>query len=316
MNQTVFYRSIINVSLIVSGLSMPQLALADSISNAFNSGRANLNVRARYEAVDDSVNKDAKASTLRTRLGFTSGNYYDFKAHIDFEVINTGGDFNSGVNGNTDFAKVIDPKGEELNQAWLSYAGLNGTDLKVGRQRLILDNARFVGNVGWRQNEQTFDALKVTNKSFDDIELTLAHISQVNTIKGGAVSTSHNLLNASYDKSPIGKITAYGYLLDNDNSTADSDTFGLRLKGNADSFLYTTEFAQQTDGADSIADFSAAYLFAEVGYKLNSTQLFLGYERLGSDNGLASFQTPLATKHAFNGWADIFFRRDTSQWFE
>jgi hypothetical protein len=32
----------------------------------------------------------------------------------------------------------------------------------------------------------------------------------------------------------------------------------------------------------------------------------LGYESLGSDNGLYGLQTPYATKHAFNGWADQF----------
>ena len=30
------------------------------------------------------------------------------------------------------------------------------------------------------------------------------------------------------------------------------------------------------------------------------------YEVLGSDNGQASFTTPLATLHKFNGWADVF----------
>ena len=32
----------------------------------------------------------------------------------------------------------------------------------------------------------------------------------------------------------------------------------------------------------------------------------VGYEVLGSDNGRGSFQTPLATLHKFNGWADKF----------
>jgi hypothetical protein len=34
--------------------------------------------------------------------------------------------------------------------------------------------------------------------------------------------------------------------------------------------------------------------------------LTAGYEELGSDGGVAAFQTPLATLHAFNGWADLF----------
>jgi len=308
MSQKKLLNSITNASVIAGSLAFSQSGFADTLSNAFNSGRADLDMRARYEAVEDgnSSTQDADAYTLRTRLGFTTGNYYDFKAHADFEVINTGGDFNSGTNGHADYAKVIDPKGEELNQAWLTYDGIDNTSLKLGRQRLILDNARFVGNVGWRQNEQTFDAFKISNKSFEDVEITLAHISQINTIKGGAVDTAHNLFNVSFDKTPLGKITGYTYLLDEDNSTADTDTYGLRLKGKQSSFLYTLEFAQQSDGGDNPADLSASYLFTEVGYKLGTTKIFAGYESLGSDDGNVAFQTPLATKHAFNGWADKF----------
>jgi len=309
MPKKLLHKSIAGMSLIVAGLSSSQVHSAETIAEAFSEGKTSLNMRLRYEGVDDGnlATKDADAYTLRSRLGFTSGSYKDFKAHADFEVINTGGDFDSGSNGHTGFAKVVDPKGEELNQAWLSYEGFDATDIKLGRQRIILDNARFVGNVGWRMNEQTFDALKITNKSFTDTEISLTHISQVNTITSGATDTAHNLLNVS-TKTPVGKVSAYAYLLDVDDATgaADTDTLGLRLKGKADSFLYTAEFAQQSDGADNLSDISATYLFGEAGYKVDSTSFFLGYESLGSDDGAYGFQTALATKHAFNGWADKF----------
>ena len=51
-----------------------------------------------------------------------------------------------------------DPETTELNQAYLSFRG-GETILSAGRQRLVLDNARFVGEGAWRQNQQTFDAL-------------------------------------------------------------------------------------------------------------------------------------------------------------
>ena len=302
-------QSIAGISLVIAGFSVPQAVYAaESLVEAFSEGKASLNMRYRYEGVDDgnTATDDASAQTLRSRLGFTTGSYKDFKAHVDFEVINTSGNFNSGSNGATAYATVVDPKGEELNQAFISYTGFSGTDLKVGRQRIILDNARFVGNVGWRQNEQTFDAFQLTNKSFEDVTITLAQISQINTITGGETDTSHTLLNVSFDKNPVGKVSAYAYLLDNDASTADTDTLGVRVKGSAGSLLYTAEFAQQSDGGDNPADIGATYLFAEGGYKLDETKLFFGYESLGSDDGAYGFQTPLATKHAFNGWADKF----------
>jgi len=307
MPKKLILKSITGLSLAVAGLSVPQISFADSLTEAFSAGKASVNMRYRYESVEDGnpATRDAEAHTLRSRLGFTTASYNDLKAHADFEVINTGGDFDSGNNGHTDYAKVIDPKGEELNQAWLSYTGIDSTDFKLGRQRIILDNARFVGNVGWRQNEQTFDAFNITYESIADVKFSLIHIAQINTIKGGSVETAHNLLNVGLDKTPIGKITAYAYMLDDDAET-DTDTLGLRFKGSAGSFLYTAEFAQQSDAGDNPADLSATYLFGEAGYKVSTTKLFLGYESLGSDDGNAGFQTPLATKHAFNGWADKF----------
>ena len=57
--------------------------------------------------------------------------------------------------------------GIALNLDFDSYVRENGRDDLVpiaqahaARQRLQLDNQRFIGNVGWRQNEQTFDALR------------------------------------------------------------------------------------------------------------------------------------------------------------
>ena len=51
-------------------------------------------------------------------------------------------------------AVVGDPETSEINQVFLSCTG-GKTTATVGRQRLVLDGARFVGDVGWRQNMQT-----------------------------------------------------------------------------------------------------------------------------------------------------------------
>jgi len=294
---------------ILTSISVPLTVNADTLQEAFSDGKGSADIRMRYENVDDGnpATKDADASTMRTRLGFTTGKYNDIQAHVDFEVIHTGGDYNSKINGNTDYAVVADPKVEEMNQAWFAYTGFENNTFKYGRQRVILDNARFVGNVGWRQNEQTFDALAFINTSFDDVTILLANVDKVNTILGGSLDTNTNLFNVGIDKTPIGKISAYAYSIDLDNSSAnDTLTLGARLKGNVENILYTVEYAQQSDTADNTNDLSAAYTFIEAGYKLGETKFFIGDEILGSDAGNASFQTLLATKHAFNGWADKF----------
>jgi len=47
------------------------------------------------------------------------------------------------------------------------------------------------------------------------------------------------------------------------------------------------------------------YAFLEAGLSKGVHSVKLGYELL-EGNGTKSFQTPLATLHAFNGWADVF----------
>ena len=67
---------------------------------------------------------------------------------------------------------------------------------------------------------------------------------------------------------------------------------------------YAGEYARQSAYEDSaIGD--SHYLLAELGYGSPAIGLKLGYEVLSGD-GTDSFQTPLATQHSFQGWADQF----------
>lgn len=301
----------LTLTLLSSAVLLPPvIASASAIETALNDGKPAIDVRYRYETVDDTVNNEAKASTLRTRLGYTTSDKFDLTAHMDFDHITRVGppDYNSTQNGQTGYAVVADPDTAELNQAYLRYNGLEGAEFKLGRQRIIFDNARFVGNVGWRQNEQTFDALRYDAKFASDTFFTYTNIQKTLTITGGSDYSNHNLINFGMDKLAGGKLVIYGYLLDYDAATLpDTSTYGIRYNGAAENLLYTAEFAQQSDYADNTASFSANYLFAELGYKFApSFTAFVAYESLGSDAGAVAFQTPLATKHAFNGWADKF----------
>ena len=284
-------------------------AHANALEQVFSEGKASVNARLRFEKVDDPVKNDPSAYTLRTRLGFTTSSDFDLTAHMDFEHVTRVGNpnYNSTQNGQTQFGVIADPMVSELNQAYLKYA-LPAGSFTAGRQRIILDNARFIGNVGWRQNEQTYDAIRFSLKPTDKLSLDLTNIQQVNTITAGTIEMSSNLINASYTGLPGGKLTAYTYLLDYDTAaTSSSRTYGLRYKGAADKFLYTLEYAKQSDYEANPNDFKTDYLFGELGYKVGkATSLFISMETLGSDNGTTGFQTPLATKHAFNGWADKF----------
>ncbi len=312
---------LLNSAAVLGVLASTALAEpATSLEEALTGGKVSLNVRARYEGVDQTGVKDADAFTLRTRLGYTTAAYQGFKASVEFE--NTASPNGDGYNqagtnpGGAGKAVVADPTGSEVNQAWLNYT-TGKTSFTVGRQRLALDNARFVGDVGWRQNNQTFDAAVLQDKSLDKLTLTYAYVDRVNRVFGkkhaqGAWQSDSHIFNAAYAGLPYGTLTGYVYLLDFDAPAAANSnaTYGLSFAGAAkvsDDFkvTYRAEYAWQTDYADNSANYSTDYYALEAGLAHKVGSLSLGYEVLGSDNNVG-FKTPLATLHAFNGWADLF----------
>jgi hypothetical protein len=306
---------------------VPPPSLDEKITEALLKGKFHLNARLRYEYADQSnlpdgtPLRDSNAFTFRTRLGYETASFYGFKAMADFEdirIIGSEDNFNqTGLSG-PGRTLIADVRATELNQSWLSYENWD-SQAKVGRQRLILDNHRFIGNVGWRQNEQTFDAVTVQNRSLPDTTLFYGYIHQVNRVLSarhpmGRFKSDSHLFNASYAGIPYGKIAAYAYLLDFDNSAANSSaTFGGYYAGDhtfdeeTDTAInYRAEYAHQVDYGNQPLDYNAHYYRVELGGAHRQFNAGLGYEVLGSDGGRKGFSTPLATLHAFNGWADVF----------
>ena len=135
---------------------------SDTLVDAVFGGEAHLNLRLRAEIVDATSLEGAQAYTERLRAGYGSKPFNGFSFSFDFEDIRTADDdlYNaSGIHGDPAKVVVADPEGTELNQGYLKFQDPDQRlTLMGGRQRIILNDARFVGNVGWRQNEQTFDA--------------------------------------------------------------------------------------------------------------------------------------------------------------
>ncbi|WP_417318589.1 alginate export family protein [Emcibacter sp.] len=291
----------------------------ETFLDALTKGKPILDANYRFESADDGLRAETGvASTIRIRAGYATGEYEDFSGVIELESTNNFGsdeyDAFPGGNPNGDgpdlatHGVIADPMVSELNQAYLQYTGLEKTTIKAGRQRLILPTARFVGNVGWRQNEQTFDAVSIQTKALADTTVTYAYLFERHNILGISSDMDTHLFDAAYSGLNFGTFTAYAYLLDL-AGTADSATYGLRFAGKTKledvTIHYKAEYASQSDYADA-GDFSADYLAGELGATFSGVTAKVGYELLGSDDGVAAFSTPLATLHKFNGWADRF----------
>ena len=167
------------------------------------------------------------------------------------------------------------------------------------------------GNVGWRQDRQTFDALTVQARPQKNLLVNYSYITKRNCIfsNHADLDSKDHLLNVSYDSS-LGKLVGYAYRLEVDRAGQNSlHTYGVRLTGSTTveelKWLYHGEVATQRSDTGS-GDYSANYWLLEGGIALNYVTARLGYEVLGSDNSAYGFATPLATLHKFNGWADQF----------
>ncbi|NNC98918.1 MAG: hypothetical protein HKN85_01925, partial [Gammaproteobacteria bacterium] len=63
-------------------------ANATSLSSAFSEGSAKLDIRYRFETVDQqNLTKDANASTVRTRLGYQTGTVWGLNAYIEVDDV-------------------------------------------------------------------------------------------------------------------------------------------------------------------------------------------------------------------------------------
>ncbi|MDK1119000.1 MAG: hypothetical protein QGM50_09450 [Anaerolineae bacterium] len=217
-------------------------------------------------------------------------------------------------------------------EAYLSYKGsqesiLNGTTIKLGRQIITYRKApfhRFMGTVLWCQNWQNHDAFTLQNKSLANTTINYAYSWNVNRIftdkavggKGEFDSDSH-FVNVKYDGFKYAKLEGYAYLLDFDNSPVNStETFGGRISGSYPTsknmkIIYAGEYASQDDYGSAIVELDEDYYLGEIGVKfmlgnvISSVMLKFDYEVL-TGNGTNAFLTPLATGHAFQGWADRF----------
>jgi hypothetical protein len=317
----------------VGGLYAPAQKSADTFTDAVTGGKVTANIQYRYEQVDQPAPttgaklNDAKASTIRLRLGYETAEYMGFGGLVQIEHISANDAYNSRVNGRTGYSVVGDANVTELNQAYISYSGLPQTRVKFGRQLIRLDNDRWLGNVVWRQNQQTYDATSVVNKSLPDTTITAAFITNANRVfsdasidgGNGALLGNHHMrspiFNVNYKGLGFAELVGYGYFLDYDPSAKafglanSTKTIGARIKGNAPmgdyKLTYSAEYASQSDYKDNPINFRAHYTLLEGGVDLKAAQFKLGYELL-SGNGTQSLSTPLATLFAFNGWADVF----------
>lgn len=283
-------------------------AQANDLEQFAKDTKFSLDFRYRVESVDldDANNKDAAlANTLKSRLTVETGSLYGVSVLVEGDnVLHVTDDFNDNENGHTDYDVVLDQETTQLNQAYVQYTGFD-TVVKAGNQRINLDNQRHVGGVAFRQDEATFDAISVTNKSIQDTTIFLAVSNNRNTITNDNLEEDTSLLNVKYQATPDVSVTGFYYDISNLKGLDGNDgtTIGVRSEGKIDSITFEAELAQQDQ---ALTNATPLYYHLAAGTKLGSVTAKLGLEVLGSDGGDGAFITPLGTNHKFLGWSDTY----------
>jgi hypothetical protein len=296
----------------------------ESALGAFRESKPIVDVRMRAESVEqDGMAQEADALTLRGRLGFETAKAWSTSLLAETELLwPLQDDYNSTTNGKTPYPVIADPESYEINRLQLTNTSLANTTITLGRQRINLDDQRFVGSVGWRQNEQTFDALRVIVRPTPKLTVDLVYADQVNRVFGrqapltpgspaGRYHGDNYLVNAAY-QTPLGRIALFAYLLDFQEPQGIRDssrTMGLRFSGERPSgpvgLAYALSYATQEDYADNPFSYEEDFYAVEVTGTFRQLVAGIGYEVLDGD-GAKGFTTPLATLHRFDGWADKF----------
>lgn len=283
-------------------------------------------LRLRHESVDQQglAQPEADAVTARLRAG-VEARTGPLSALVEGQgTLRLAGNAFDGLTGAANRPLIADPENVALYRAQIAYRTPSFA-VTAGRQRIMLDDERFVGGVGFRQNGQTFDAVRAEWTGLSGLRADVSYVWQVRTIWGvdgtGARPRSidgDNILASLSAKTPLGTLTGFGYLVDQDEAGVQgyrlsSQSYGARFSGaqklSANTKLgYAFSYARQSDYRRNPNDYTADYWLADVTLDLSTLKLNAGYEVLGASDGtaLTSFQTPLGTNFKFQGWADKF----------
>ena len=303
----------ISAVLLLSGPA----AVAADFSEAAAETRPKFDIRYRFETVDqDGIEEKARASTAKARVSWVMDAVEGWSVGLEADHVFTLGadDYHSLENGLTQFPVIADPTGTDLNQAFVRFRN-GGTIVTAGRQRILHGEQRFVGGVAWRQNEQTFDALRIQSTG-ERVGLDYSYVAQVRRIFGpddgiqpAEWDTNAHFLRGTYEAAEGHELAAFAYLLDleNDNGPANSNaSYGLNYVGTYGPATLSARVALQREWGDNPLTYDAPYYFVEAKWPIGRVTVAAGHEVLGSDGGTAPVRMPVATLHKFQGWTDKF----------
>lgn len=309
-----------NKKLLIAG-SGAAIIFASSTAFADITMEYGSNLRYRYEHFDiDEAPGTSKASTARLAVSAKANMESGFSAFADFEAVEQIFEDEYAVPFITNpdtagYPTIGDPQGAEVNQAYLAYSNPTyKTQVRLGRQEIMLNNGRFISVSAWRQNHMSFNAGTFSISPTDALKIDYGYITRVLRVTGekasnGRANMESHFYNIAYSVKDVGVLKTYGVLLDFDTELTNStDTFGARFEGNMPlssmRLLATLDYAMQEDAGENPREIDQDYMLAEAGLQISGISYLVGYNVLEASSATDKFITPLA--HPHNGWTELF----------
>ena len=228
--------------------------------------------------------------------------------------------------GSTDQVYKSDPTLQNIYEAWARYAIDEKHALKIGRQAMDYDNARFLGNLDWAQQGRSHDALLFTRQDTErncELHLAFAYNQQIDFEPGKLSGTEYIGVN-NYKTMIFGWWTkkfsdgGISLLVHNDGRQVQSDTsmayrqtYGVLGNYNLGEIKLDGEFYYQGGKNGNDAGVSGLLIALHGTLETDITPLTLGFEYLsgtarGEDKD-KSFDPLYGTNHKFYGFMDYFY---------
>ena len=209
-----------------------------------------------------------------------------------------------------------------IHEAWAEIGLCKNTSLRIGRQELVYDDARILGNVGWAQQARSHDLFLFKYENKFKIHAGVA----LNMSEANLTSTLYNLtgnykaMQFIWFKNET-KSLQYSLLfmnngmqyLDNegDHHISYSQTTGTRLAYKKENWAINANFYYQFGKDATNTKLSAYNALLEGKYEMSKKLNFLlGAELLsgGNESGINHAFNPFyGTNHAFNGTMDYYY---------
>lgn len=284
--------------------------------------RPRFEMRNGYKQLPDTINTPAFITTQRSRLIF---NYKKEKLStcISFQDVRVWGSEKS-LSANPDMS---------FPQAWFAYELTNFLTFKAGRQELMYDNSRLLGNANWNQNGLTHDALLLKfrikkwqidlGNAFNQNNDNLYGTDYSGLSKNNYKALSLLWVSKSFERLKISSLNiADGYQkIGTSNTTYLRITTGGIIDFTEDYFSLSARAFKQT-GKNSFGQNIDAFLICtNASAKLhNFFKLYAGFEMKSGDDAKDStnnkdkaFDVLYGSTHSFNGSMDYFSKPATTK---